>query len=481
MLTVSDLTIQYRRLLFDQISFKVTPSDKIGLVGLNGCGKSTLLRILIGQEQPDKGKVDTGKEKLAYLPQEFDLPHCLVGEYLEELVDDPDTKMYRVHKLLGKLGATDIDIYQELNSLSYGQQMKMYLVKLLIAEPTLLLLDEPTNHLDLPGIMWVEEFIRKFGGMCIIVSHDRAFLNNVVNKVFEIDEQKLYEFTGNYDDYLEQKQSLIDKRHIEYTMQERRRQKFEERIELIRKFSSGKKQAQALKSTRSRMEREVTRGEIDAYQEQKISGLELKGQVHGTKQILKVSDLEFSYAKDSPVLQHANFQMYGKERVWFFGANGIGKSTLIKLVVGDLRPDNGSVKIGDNLRWSYFSQDQSHLQGDDSVQEYFLKSTGVSFSQSFGVLAKFLFPKELLDMHISRLSPGQRARLSFAVFAQQELDFLILDEPTNHLDIRSKEVIEEAFRNYKGAILLISHDRYFVESIGTDRTITIQDRQIVEV
>lgn len=481
MITANKLRIKYRQLLFDDLSFKLTGHDKVGLLGLNGTGKSTLLKIIVGEEQPDSGRVEIGNEKVAYLPQEFKLPDQLVGEFLESLVADPHSEMYKITKITHKLGIGDIDIYQEIKTLSYGQQMKLYLTKLLATNPTVLLLDEPTNYLDLPGILWVEQFIQNFAGACIIISHDRAFLNNVINKVFEIDEQKLHEFTGNYDDYLEQKAKFVEKRAIEYEMQERRRKKLEERIVLIQKFSSGKKQAAQLQNARHRLEREVIRVEKGEYREQKIRGLELKGEVPLSKQILKIENLGFKYDNGKEILKDADFKMFGKEKVWFFGANGIGKSTLIKLIVGEYSPDKGEVKMGDNLKWGYFSQSQSHLNPNDQLQEYFMRATNISFSQSFGILSKFLFPKELLQLKIGSLSPGQRARLSFAVFAQQKLDFLILDEPTNHLDIRSKEVIEEAFRNYQGAMLLISHDRYFVENIGVDRTVTIEAGHILEV
>lgn len=480
MITANNLKISYRQNLFDNLSFKLVPGDKVGLVGLNGSGKTTLLRIIIGAEQPDSGYVDTQRERIAYLPQEFELPDEMVGEFLESLVANPKSEMYKVTKILHKLGLEDIDIYQNIRTMSYGQQMKLYITKLLIDEPTVLLLDEPTNHLDLPGIMWVEEFVQNFEGMCVVISHDRAFLNNVTNKIWEIDEHKLWEFTGNYDAYLDQKEVLLGRRAIDYEQQERKRQKFEDRIKLIQKFSSGKKQSKQLSSTRARLEREVTRNEISAYQEQRIQGLKLAGEVHQTKQILKVEDVSFSYPSHE-LLDHANFTMHGNEKLWLFGANGIGKSTLIKLIIGELQPDSGTVKIGDNLKWAYFAQDQANLKLDETVQDYFTKRTNVSFSQSFGTLQKFLFPRELLTQKLKLLSPGQRARLAFAVFAQQELDFLILDEPTNHLDIRSKEVIEEAFRNYKGAMLLISHDRYFVENLEIDRTVTIEDKEIIAI
>ena len=479
MVSVHELTISYRKLLFDELSFTIGAGDKVGLVGLNGSGKTTLFRILAGLEQPDSGKINSDNERIGYLPQEFELPDEMIGEFLEDLVDDPATEMYKVNKILNKL-ELEIDIYQDISKLSHGQKMKLYLAKVLIAEPTLLLLDEPTNHLDLPGILWVESFIKDFPGMCMVISHDRAFLNNVTNKIFEIDEKKMLEFSGNYDEYLLQKQVLIEKREIQYKVQERHRKRLEDRIERIRKFGSGKKQSKQLQAAKTRLEREVTRNEISQYREESIGSLTLEGSVHRTKKIAEVKDLSFSYG-DEVILEDANFDMHGSEKVWLFGANGIGKSTLIKLLIGELSPDSGSADIGVNLKWEYFSQDQSHLDPDASLHDYFLDNTSIPIGPSYGVLEQFLFEKDVLSQRIGSLSPGQRARLSFAIFAQKELDFLILDEPTNHLDIRSKEIIEEAFRNYKGAMLLISHDRYFVENLGVDRTITIADHQISEV
>lgn len=473
MLKVTNLTIEYRQLLFDQLSFTLSPGDKAGLIGLNGCGKSTLLKIIAGLEEPDKGTIEMPQEVLAYLPQEYTFPNIMVGEFLEELVDDPHNQMYRVNRILNQLKFTDIDYYQTINTLSYGQKMKLYLTKLLIDGPTLLLMDEPTNYLDLVGIEWVEEFIQNFPGICVIVSHDRTFLNNVTNKILEIDERKMNTFTGNYDDYLEQKATLLARREIAYEQQERLREKLEERIVLVKKFSSGKKQSKMLSNVRARLQREVIDKEIDSYKEQKISGLELRGHAHDTKLILEVKGLDFSYSPDKKVLSNFNFEMYGKEKVWLTGSNGAGKSTLVKLIIGQLQPDAGILKIGQGLKWDYFSQDQSHLDPEVTVEEFFLAHTKVSFASSFKVLEKFLFDKELRTVQIKKLSPGQRARLSFAIFAQQELDFLILDEPTNHLDIGSKEVIEQAFRDYKGAMLLISHDRYFVEKIGVGRKVAL--------
>ncbi|MBP9759379.1 ABC-F family ATP-binding cassette domain-containing protein, partial [Candidatus Dojkabacteria bacterium] len=248
MIQVKNLTIEYAYLLFKDVSFLLGNKEKVGLIGLNGIGKSTLLRILMGEEKPDKGEVAIGNERIEYLPQMLDFEEYeLVGEFLESLVSDIHSEMWKVHKILSDLGIDikkgDIDEFQNIKDLSEGQKMKIYLTKLFINDPTVLLLDEPTNHLDIPGILWFEEVINKFNGICIIISHDREFLNKTVNKIFEIDEQKINVFEGNYDDYLNGKEKFIERRMVEFKAHEQRRIKLESRIELIHKFSSGKKQS----------------------------------------------------------------------------------------------------------------------------------------------------------------------------------------------------------------------------------------------
>jgi ATPase subunit of ABC transporter with duplicated ATPase domains len=478
MIRANNLTITYTEQIFKDISFVLGNKEKVGLVGLNGSGKTTLLKILKGLEIPDKGAVELQNERISYLPQEYLFNEDeMVGIFLEGLLEDPKTEMYKVQRILAKL-SFEIDLYQEIKTLSPGQKMKLYLTKLLMEEPTILLLDEPTNHLDINGILELERFIKSFNGICIIISHDREFLNNTIDTVFEIDEKTLHIYPGNYDDYLVQKQEYLIKRETTYLLQEQRRAKIENLMETARKTTFGKKLSKKLSAARHRMEREVTSIEIDNYKEQRIKDLELKGYMHNSKAALKIKDLSFSYNSNKPLLSHTDFNIYGKERVWFYGPNGIGKTTVVKLILNQLVPDTGTTEIGSGLRYTYFSQDQSHLDMNDTVENYFLQHTGASYSSSFGMLERFLFPKELRTTRISRLSPGQRARLSFAVFSMKEYDFLILDEPTNHLDIRSKEVIEDALREFKGAILLISHDRYFVESVGYDRQVTIKDGKL---
>lgn len=480
MIKANSLTIEYNNLLFKDLSFTLGKGEKIGLIGLNGCGKSTLIKIIAGLETPDKGNIEVSNEIIAYLPQEYSFDDgVLVGELLESLMDNPKKELFKVTRILNKLEFSDVDWYQKASTLSYGQKMKLYLVQLMYNSPTILLLDEPTNHLDIFGIMWLENFIKNFEGVCIMVSHDREFLNSVINNIFEIEEQKLKIYSGNYDNYVELKSQHIEKRRMEFHRQESKRTRFEKMIEIIKKKNPGEAQARALKAARTRMDREISRNQIAKYEDKKIKDLNFLSSTKKRRLMLKIRNLTFGYGANNRLFQEVNLDVYGNDKIWFYGSNGIGKSTLIKLITGELKPEQGSVSFGDGIKWIYFSQDQSHMDMEQTLEEYFMSNTTVTFDQSFGILKKFLFDKDMRKVKLKRLSPGQRARLSFAVFAQHKYDLMILDEPTNHLDIRSKEIIEEALKNYDGALILVSHDRYFVKSLDINKILAIENKQLI--
>lgn len=493
MLSVQNLKKEYAHLLFENVSFMLGNNEKVGLVGHNGCGKTTLFRIIAGEEKFDEGEVQLVDETIGYLPQEFSFPHdLLVGEYLEELVEDHYTEFYKVEQVLAKLGIQDIDHYQALQTLSEGQKMKLYLASLITEQsnnprqkPPILLLDEPTNHLDLPGILWMEGFLADYEGICIMISHDRDFLNNTVDLIFEIDEKGLLIFDGNYDDYIEGKKQWLEDREKRLTLQEKKREKLEQLIENARKLGDGKRRSRAVRSAKKRLEREVLRDEISEYKEMCISELDISGSVHRGKKMITVEGLSFSYQKNSEdeniILNNTNFEMRGSQKCWLLGANGSGKTTFIKLLTDQLQPQQGEIEWGANVNYAYFSQDQSHLDMEQTVADFFMEEAGVSFSESFGALKNFMFDRDMRDYKLKHLSPGQRARLSFAVFTYKSYDFLILDEPTNHLDISTKEVIEESLKHFKGGILLISHDRFFVKNLNMDKVVTISDNNIVDI
>ncbi len=489
MLRVDNLTKSYIGVgtLFTGLTFMLGNKEKVGLVGFNGCGKTTLLKIISGIEVQDFGNVTLDNETVKYLPQEIRLPEDqMVGEYLESLVNDVYTEMYIVDYWKSQFRISDIDQYKTLNQVSEGQKLKLYLLGLLIDKNTpstnnspILLLDEPTNHLDIEGILWFEEFIANYKGICIIISHDRSFLNNTVSKIFEIDEHGLSIYHGNYDDYLIGKEKAIEERAKRFHLQEMKREKLENLIESSHKLASGKAKSRAIRAAKKRLEREVLRNEISLYKSNFMNSIDIKGDVHAKKRLLHAKNISFAYDKDV-IISNSSMKVWGSDKIWLYGANGCGKTTFIKLLTGELAPQAGEIKWSDDIKFSYFSQDQAHLDMDSTVAEFFMRSAGVSYERSFGALNKFLFDKSLRDNKIRELSPGQRARLSFAIFSQQEYDLMILDEPTNHLDIPTKELIEVAIRDFGGAVIFISHDRYFVEQVSPNRSMTIENSTLVE-
>ena len=472
--------------LFSDVSFVINKSDKIGLVGLNGCGKSTLLRILNNELTADSGEiVKTPDEKIVYLQQELSFNNArTIEEFIESFVHDITDDIWEVQAITAKLGFT-FDPQQKISTLSEGQQMKLKLAQALYQNPTVLLLDEPTNHLDIAGIQWFEDFIKRFNGAIVVISHDREFLNNTVNKIFEIDEQKLNIFEGNYDEYIEQKAQQISKQHQQYKQWQKRRQQLEELLKHSRHLSNAKRRGKAVRATKKRIERETKIAKqnnyAEKYEEARISKINLGGSVYNKKRIIKVHNLTFHYPNSDLIFERTSYELYGKEKVWFYGPNGIGKTTLIKLILGELQPSDGEINLGANLTWEYFSQNQSHILNNLTIKQYVQQELHLTFDYEIvRFLSKFLFTQEMLNTPINLLSPGQRARLSFAVFTTRNRDLLILDEPTNHLDIKTKEVIEDAIRQYQGAVFLVSHDRYFSKSIQPTRFLTIKGKKLKE-
>ena len=472
--------------LFSEVSFVLNKTDKVGLIGFNGSGKSTLLRVLAGRLAPDEGRIiKTPDERIGYLEQEFDFsPNAKVRDWLVEFVDDIDYNFWQYQIVAKKLGLL-VDLSTEINTLSEGQKLKLMLARVLYDKPTILLLDEPTNHLDIAGIKWFERFINSFKGAVVMVSHDRYFLNNTVNKIFELDQGTLNIFQGNYNSYIVQKAAFIRKQHQEFKLWQKRKQQLERLLEHARRLTSGKSRHAAVKAAKKRIARETVyakaKGVDKKYEVTTIKDVNLAGSVHRSKLIINARDMDFVYPSGKLIFKATNFALYGNQKVWLYGPNGTGKTTLLKLILGQLQPSAGELILGTNLSWEYFSQTQSHLPMDIPVIDYVQRELGLAFRyQVVRFLSRFIFTEELLSRRIKDLSPGQRARLSFAIFSVRERQLLILDEPTNHLDIRTKEVIAEAVYNFKGAVLLVSHDVFFAKSIEPDREITISNHKLVD-
>ncbi len=459
--------------LLSNVEFKISGRKKVGLVGKNGCGKSTLFKLICGNEETTSGVIEIQDEEIAYIPQEFSFPNEMVGEYLEKHLPSKEY-FYLIEKFANQIAFHNFDIYQELNTLSEGQKMKVKLIETMLKNPTTLLIDEPTNHLDIEGIMWFEEFVRKLNINVIMISHDRSFLNHTVDEIWEIEKHKIYKFVGDYDNYREEKLKLINKWDQEYVLFLKKKSQLEQLIENVRKIKDGKKRGRAVESAKKRFDREIVQNQKDKFVSRKINNIEFETTVNPGKLMIRFENVSKNFG-EKKVFESLNLDIRGKEKVWLFGPNGAGKTTLVKLVMKIEEPSNGTIRLGENISVGYFSQVQSSLDTKNNLLEEFIEKTRCPFSQAFGYLSKFLFDKDAVKKRVGQLSPGERARFAFAIFAFKNYDLLILDEPDNHLDIDTKEVIEQSLAEYSGTLLLVSHDRYFVESVGIDKILNLKE------
>ena len=461
------------RILFSNVDFKLSGKKKIGLVGRNGCGKSTLFKMIMGEEDITSGSISKVGEKIGYIPQEFDFPDEMVGIYLEEVLDN-SWEYYKIEKLAKQLQFTHFDPYQNLNTLSEGQKMKVKLMELMLQDPTILLIDEPTNHLDIEGIEWFEKYVKTLQIPVLMISHDRQFLNNVVDEIWEIEREGLIRYVGNYDNYKEEKLKLIDKWNEEFKAQERKRAQLERLLENVRKIGDGHKRSRAVSSAKTRIAR-LDKDKKEKYEKKVMKNVKMYTEVHSSKLMLRLTDLTKYYGK-TKVFENLNLEIRGGEKVWLFGPNGAGKSTLVKIVMGLETPTAGEVKVGENIKIGYFSQIQERIKSRKNIKDEFIDRTNCFYGAVGNYLSKFLFSeKDITEKLVSQLSPGERARFEFAIFSFKDYDLLILDEPDNHLDIETKEVLEQSLRDYKGTILLVSHDRYFVGNSGITSVLNLKD------
>ena len=314
---------------------------------------------------------------------------------------------------------------------------------MMLHEPTTLFIDEPTNHLDMEGIEWFEKYIKSLNISVIMISHDRTFLNNVVDEIWEIERKGIIRYVGNYDNYKEEKLNLIDKWNDEFKAQERKRAQLEKLLENVKKIGDGKKRSRAVSAAKTRIGR-LDKDKKYSYVSETVKSIQIDTEVHKSKLMLRFSDVSKSYDKNT-VFQNLNLELRGGEKVWLFGPNGAGKSTIVKIITGLESIYSGDVKLGENIRLG-FSQIQKKIDSKNSILDEFTKRTGCYFAHAYGYLDKFLFKKEDVSKSISLLSPGERARFEFAIFSYYDYDMLILDEPDNHLDIETKEVLEESLR-----------------------------------
>lgn len=495
MISVTDLFKSFGgKELLNNVSFSLKNNEVVGLVGKNGVGKSTLLNILVGEIKADKGKIETGDEIIGYLPQHFDFGDQIIGDFLKQDV----LLGYKVDQTLDLLGLDKVNRNRKANELSGGQKTRLYLASVLLQEPTFLVLDEPTNNLDLDGLLWLEDFIKQFKGCVFFTSHDRAFLDNTVDRILEMDSGKVKSYGGNYTFYREKKleeekvylqkykQNIDEIKRLEVLIVEKRN-----RIQKLAKdkgrtherFEKGFFQNRATKKaagSKSGLESRLTR--IEKLEKPK-NGINYPfgfvGAAPNDKFIVGVEHLTKEFS-NREIIKDVSFTIMGHQHVWLAGANGSGKSTLLNMILGNLLPDQGGIDLGTGVSVGYFSQDIENFDLERTgIDE--LKSLGIPESECFKAAAAIHLSSLDLTKKIKELSRGQIAKFGFVKLLMGANQLLVLDEPTNHLEIETREEIEEALKGYLGAILIASHDRYFLEEIGIDRTLLLKDSRLIEV
>lgn len=509
--------------ILENVNFTVNEYDKIGIIGVNGTGKTTLFKIISGIYGYDSGDIYTSKDcEIGYLEQNTnfhsentileevlevfkdviemekylrDLEHKISEESsntnsttLEKLMNEYSNKLEAFSDMNGYgykseakgvlkgLGFNDEDMDKPISILSGGEKTRVLLGKLLLKKPTLLLLDEPTNHLDSEAIEWLEVFLKQYKGTVILISHDRYFLDQVVNRIFEIHNKKLKTYNGNYSDFI--KASAIEK-ELElkkFEDQQKDIKKQEESIERLKAFGREKH----LKRARSK-EKALAKVDVldkpEAYR--KKAKIEFNPSVTSGNDVLQLRDISMGYG-ERILFKDLNLDIYRGEKVALIGANGIGKSTLFKIIMNEITPLSGGIKFGTNVNVSYFHQEQKTLNLDNTIiDEIWEDNKQLTQTSLRTMLGAFLFEGEEVFKKISTLSGGERARVAILKLILSNANLLLLDEPTNHLDIDSKEVLEEALSSYTGTIFTISHDRYFLNTV-VDKVLVLDENGITE-
>jgi ATP-binding cassette subfamily F protein 3 len=504
--------------ILDGGSFHIEEHEKAAIVGINGAGKTTLLRMIAGEMEPDSGVVAFSRgSTMGYLKQhqdvnsdstiyeellsvkqdilrmehrirsmEHEMKH-LSGDALEQLMEQYNRLStefehqngYAVQSevvgVLKGLGFTEDDFTREIRTLSGGQKTRVALGKLLLSTPDLLLLDEPINHLDLTSIAWLENYLLNYSGAVLIVAHDRYFLNKVVSKVIELDRGRITSFTGNYSAYAEKKAQLRESAWRAYLNQQQEIRHQEAVITKLKSFNREKsiKRAESREKMLDKIEVLEKPSEVRADMHLRFSP-----QITSGNDVLTVEHLSKSFP-GLPLFRDLNFTIKRGEKVAIIGDNGTGKTTILKILNELLPADAGAFTLGSKVHIGYYDQEHQLLHMDktlvEEISDVYPDMTGTEIRN---VLASFLFTGDDVFKHVRDLSGGERGRLALARLMLSKSNFLILDEPTNHLDITSKEILEEAIRNYTGTVLYVSHDRYFINQTAT-RILELKNQTLI--
>lgn len=488
--------------LTSPLTFNIDENEKIALIGSNGCGKSTLIKMLIGELEPDKGHVTLSKNcTIGYLSQSVisDLSHTLYEEaeevfkplmeeekFLEDLcekiAEDPsNTELlntyshreplfrekdgynfrYKIRLILNYFKFKEEDYNRPITSFSGGERMKIAFAKLLLLNPSLLILDEPTNHLDISTIEWLEEYLKSYKGAILFVSHDRYFINSLATRVLEIEKGKLESYSGNYDKYAAEKKVRYESQLKLYLKEEKQKQKLEWFIKFYMPKPRFVSRAHDREKKLARLEK--TRVEKPTEVKNKVH-IDFQGKLRVGKRVFETKELAVGY--DKPLISDIKFSFFGGDKLAIMGDNGSGKTTFIKTLLGKIKPYSGKICFYDNFNIGYLPQDGLLIRSNKTVLDYFRDLFPLlTLQEVYNTLGAFDFSREDDEKIVDNLSGGEKMRLVLSTLVEQKYDILVLDEPTNHLDMMTKEELIEAIGKYKGSIIIISHDRSFVDNL----------------
>lgn len=505
--------------IFENISFDIKTGERIGLIGQNGCGKTTLMKIIMGFEDCQEGSIAIRKDAtIGYLNQIPDYKQGTttidvlnqafekvfkikkqMNEYENKLSivkDDNLNKVLneyghlteqfealggyeietKVNKVVEGLKITDVMIDMEFDKLSGGEKTRVILGKILLEQPDVLLLDEPTNHLDLDAIIWLEEFLKEYRGSVLIISHDRYFLDRVVNRIIEMSFDEITNYNGNYSYYTVEKERRFEIDYNNYLNQQKKIDKMEKQIERYRiwgKMRDSEVMYKRAKELEKRLEK-IDVLDKPVSENKKISFNE--GIISRTGKIVLTAENINKSFNDKCLLKELNLELYYRDRLCIMGGNGSGKTTFIKIILNELKPDGGTIKIGSRVKIGYLPQEVVYEDEDITVLNYFAGLHDITTGEARSQLAKVMFIKEDVNKKIKSLSGGEKSRLKLCSLTYEKVNFLVLDEPTNHLDIDSREVLEETLNNFEGTLLFVSHDRYFINSIANRMALIYENR-----
>jgi ATPase subunit of ABC transporter with duplicated ATPase domains len=520
--SVNELSKSYgANTIFDKISFRLATGERVGLIGHNGCGKTTLMKIMMGLEPYDNGTISLRKDaRLGYLEQIpkfeeqvttydvllqafqkiFDIKNKMEelelrlasqeGKDLELTMDQYGRCMEEFERLDGYQVETKINVVcqglnisEEMKAMSFdglsgGEKTRIILGRLLLEAPDILLLDEPSNHLDLASIQWLEDFLKSYKGTVFLISHDRYFLDRVVTKIYELTKTEMVAYQGNYSSYVVVKEDRYMEELKRFENQQKQLDRIKEQIHRYRVWGAMRDSEvmyKRAKELEKRLEK-ITVLDKPVLENDRIQ-LDVQVEKRTGKQVIIVKDIQKSYG-DKTLIQNGDFIIHYQDSVCLMGPNGCGKTTLLKMILGEVDCDYGDVRFGSEVKVGYLPQQVVFEDEELTLVEYFSYQHGISQGVARGALAKLLFIQDNVNKQIKNLSGGEKSRLRLCSLIYEKVNVLILDEPTNHLDIASREELEEALMSFEGTLFFVSHDRYFIEKVAS-KIMCIEEGQLM--